>query len=111
MKLLIATFTTALLATSAMAQSGDSSSTDTRSGTSTQTTTGSTQSGSGAAMPQETVRKQLTDAGFKEVEILDASYLVRAQTEDGNSLLMVIDPPLADGSASGPSSDSSGSGN
>ncbi|KQW25436.1 hypothetical protein ASC71_21150 [Rhizobium sp. Root1240] len=109
MKLLIATFASTLLAASAMAQSSDSSSTDASKDTSTETTSASRQSGA-AAMNQEKVRQQLTDAGFKEVQILDASYLVRAQTEEGNTVLMVIDPPLAgstSGSASGSSSGSS----
>jgi hypothetical protein len=105
MKLAVATIASTLLAASAMAQtSNDSSSSGNASttGTSTDATAGSSQSGSGSAMAQDKVRQQLTDAGFKQVEILDASYLVRAQTEDGNTVLMVIDPPIGStGSSTG----------
>ncbi|MCB4823572.1 hypothetical protein [Roseicella aerolata] len=45
------------------------------------------------AMSQDKLRQQLTQAGFREVQILDAAYLVRAKTQDGNTVLMMIDPP------------------
>ena len=63
-----------------------------------------------SAASQEKVREQLAEAGFQQVEILDASYLVRAQTEEGNTVLMVIDPPMG-GMGSGGSTSGSGSTN
>ncbi|MBO3759445.1 hypothetical protein [Ciceribacter sp. L1K22] len=98
-------FALSLLAAPALAQSADT--TDT--GTSSTTSTGSSQSGTGGIDPttaQNNVRDRLNEAGFQQVEILDASYLVRAQTEDGNTVLMVIDPPMRGMGTSG--SDTSG---
>jgi hypothetical protein len=42
---------------------------------------------------QQQLRRQLEQAGFREVQVLDASYLVRARTQDGNSVFMIINPP------------------
>lgn len=58
------------------------------------------QSGSGQASPvtAENLKKQLTDAGFQQVQVLDATYLVQAQTKEGNRVLMLIDPPETTGS-------------
>ncbi len=44
-------------------------------------------------MSQDKLRQQLTQAGFREVQILDAAYLVQAQTQDGQTVMMMIDPP------------------
>lgn len=61
------------------------------------------------AMSQDNLRKQLQQAGFKNIEILDAAYLVQAQTSDGNSVFMTINPPAMSGSSSA-SGNASGSG-
>ncbi len=45
------------------------------------------------AMTQGKLRKALQDAGFKSIRVIDASYLVQAQTQDGDSVLMFINPP------------------
>lgn len=103
MKTIAMTMAFGLLAAPAFAQTSDSSSSDATEGQTGQ----STQAGSSSEMSaasQEKVRDQLTQAGFKQVEILDASYLVRAQTEDGNTVLMVIDPPMS-GMSGGSTSD------
>ncbi len=57
------------------------------------------------AMTQDKLRKQLEQAGFKNVTIIDAAYLVQAQTQDGNQVFMTINPPSQ---MSGSSSSSSG---
>ncbi|MBP2295054.1 hypothetical protein [Azospirillum rugosum] len=63
------------------------------------------------AMSQDKLRKQLEQAGFKNVQVLDAAYLVQAQTQDGNQVFMTINPPssMSGGSASA-SGSQSGSG-
>jgi hypothetical protein len=58
------------------------------------------------AMTQDKLRKQLEQAGFKNVTIIDAAYLVQAQTQDGNQVFMTINPPSQ---LSGSSSSNSGS--
>ncbi|MGE6740374.1 hypothetical protein ACQKGC_08890 [Allorhizobium pseudoryzae] len=107
-KLAASTFAVSLLAApAAFAQSGSSTSGTSTPGSgssSAQKAQTAKSSGSGA-MQQSKVRDQLTKAGFQDVEILDASYLVRAQTSEGNTVLMVIDPPMS--GASGQSSSSS----
>jgi hypothetical protein len=42
-------------------------------------------------MSLDKLRQQLTQAGFREVQILDAAYPVRARTQDGNTVLIMID--------------------
>jgi hypothetical protein len=64
------------------------------------------------AMTQEKLRKSLQDAGFKSIRVMDAAYLVQAQTQDGDNVLMYINPPSAGGataSTSGQSGNPSGS--
>ena len=53
------------------------------------------------AMGQERLRQQLTQAGFRDVQILDAAYLVQARTQDGSTVLMTINPPNQGSQASG----------
>lgn len=55
------------------------------------------------AMGQERLRQQLTQAGFRDVQILDTAYLVQARTQDGNTVLMTINPPSAGSQTSGSS--------
>ncbi|MER0237266.1 hypothetical protein ABRA89_03900 [Fulvimarina sp. MAC8] len=40
---------------------------------------------------QEKVLKALEDAGYEDAEIMDAAYMVQAQTPDGEQVLMMID--------------------
>lgn len=62
-------------------------------------------------MGQERLRQQLTQAGFRDVQILDAAYLVQARTQDGHTVLMTINPPSPGSQASTTSgSGTSGSG-
>jgi hypothetical protein len=67
-------------------------------------TTGTATSGESAAnksqqqakaMTQTKVRESLEKAGFKEVKIVDAAYLVNASTSDGSKAIMYINPPSA----------------
>lgn len=51
------------------------------------------QSGVPKAMTQSQLRDSLEKAGFKNVTILDAAYLVQAQTSQGDSVMMTINPP------------------
>jgi hypothetical protein len=57
------------------------------------------------AMTQDKLRQNLESAGFSDVTILDATYLVRASTEDGQDVMMFINPP---GTATGGSQASGG---
>jgi hypothetical protein len=45
------------------------------------------------AMSQQRLRQQLTQAGFQDVRIVDAAYLVEAKTQDGNTVYLMINPP------------------
>lgn len=51
------------------------------------------------AMSMETLRSNLEAAGFSNIEIVDAAYLVRAETEDGERVVMFLDPPRTTASA------------
>ncbi len=50
-----------------------------------------------SAQPQaataQKVRQSLQQAGFQDISVVDAAYLVHAQTKDGNFVLMLVDPP------------------
>lgn len=61
-------------------------------------------------MSQDKLRQQLTQAGFREVKILDAAYLVQAKTQDGNTVMMMIDPPHGGAQTSGATGSSHTSG-
>ena len=110
MKTIAMTMAFGLLAAPAFAQTSGGSSSDATEGQTDQSTQAGSSTSQMSAASQEKVREQLAEAGFQEVEILDASYLVRAQTEEGNTVLMVIDPPMG-GMGSGGSSSGSGSTN
>ncbi|MEZ5730662.1 MAG: hypothetical protein R3E48_23435 [Burkholderiaceae bacterium] len=58
------------------------------------------QSGMGhpKSMTQSQLRDALQKAGFKSITILDAAYLVQAQTGDGDRVMMMINPPAVGGS-------------
>src|SRR5690606_21851054 len=53
------------------------------------------QSPQSSAMSQQKLRSALEAAGFTQINIIDSTYLVRAQTEDGNNVVLYIDPPAA----------------
>lgn len=53
----------------------------------------SAQGGAAQVMGQERLRQQLSQAGFQDVRVLDAAYLVQARTQDGNTVFMMINPP------------------
>lgn len=53
----------------------------------------SSQSSSSQAMGREQIRQQLSQAGFRDVQILDTAYLVQARTNDGNTVTMIVNPP------------------
>jgi len=55
-------------------------------------TTGSGSAGSTKAMTAAQLRTSLEKAGFKDVKIVDSTYLVTAQTSDGGRARMYIDP-------------------
>lgn len=60
-----------------------------------QSASGSQQSASAGQSPpqaQQKLRQALTEAGFQQVEIVDAAYLASGTTEDGGLVTMVIDP-------------------
>lgn len=85
----------AIGSTAALAQSQQSG----QSGTSGSSSSQSTQAASSAvpkAMTQDKVRQVMRDAGFTDVKILDASYLVQASTKDGDQILVVLNPPMMD---------------
>jgi hypothetical protein len=65
------------------------------------------------AASQAEVQKALQQAGFKDIQILDSAYLVRAQTKNNETVFMMIDPPAStamSGSNSQGGSGGSGSG-
>ncbi|MBM6584255.1 hypothetical protein ILT44_29085 [Microvirga sp. BT689] len=39
------------------------------------------------------LRRQLRQAGFQNIRILNATYLIQARTPDGRSVLLLVDPP------------------
>ncbi|UEM01838.1 hypothetical protein JL101_017735 [Skermanella rosea] len=48
---------------------------------------------------QQQVRTALTKAGFQNVQILDATYLARGKTQNGDQITMMIDPSATTGSS------------
>ncbi|NYZ11435.1 hypothetical protein HL658_02650 [Azospirillum sp. RWY-5-1] len=101
--LILPAFAIAALATGpALAQSGQS-------GGSQSGNKQATSQNHAAAMSQDTLRKQLQQAGFKNIQVIDAAYLVQAQTQDGNTVFMTINPPSMSGS-SGASGSQAGAG-
>lgn len=49
------------------------------------------------AMTPDRVRQVLEDAGFQQIQIIDAAYVIQAQTEDGDTVIMMINPPARAG--------------
>lgn len=62
------------------------------------------------AMGRDKLRQQLTDAGFRDVKILDTAYLVQGRTQDGNDVMMMINPPASGTRTSGAMGGSSATG-
>ncbi|UEM18597.1 hypothetical protein JL100_015880 [Skermanella mucosa] len=56
---------------------------------------------------QQQVRTALTKAGFQSVQILDATYLARGKTQNGDQITMMIDPSAITGSSEASSGGSS----
>lgn len=52
------------------------------------------------AMTQDRLRQTLSQAGFQDVRVVDAAYLVQAKTKEGDTVLMMINPPEMMGGAS-----------
>ncbi|HEX2528811.1 MAG TPA: hypothetical protein VHL31_21275 [Geminicoccus sp.] len=77
---------------------------------------GSNQQGSQIqAMTQSELRGSLEQAGFTDITVLDATYLVQAKTAKGDEVTMFINPPAdmagenaAGGSQAGSGGDASG---
>jgi hypothetical protein len=80
----------------------------TQSGT-MQSNSSSTQAARPSAAAQAKLRDSLQQAGFKDIKIMDAAYLVHARTTDGNFAVMYIDPPSAAAGTTGSSSGAAGS--
>lgn len=72
-------------------------------------TTGSNASGTMKPMTAAQLRTSLEKAGFKDVKVVDSAFLVNAQTSDGGSATMYIDP-TTDGARTTNQSGSTGSG-
>lgn len=105
--MILPAFAVAVLAASpALAQSGQQSGSQQNNKQATSQTTSQTQT---SAMSQDALRKQLQQAGFKNIQVIDAAYLVQAQTQDGNTVFMTINPPPMSGSSSSSSQSGSGS--
>jgi hypothetical protein len=47
------------------------------------------------AMSQQKLRDSLQKAGFQDIKIVDAAYVVHARTSEGQMVVMYIDPPSA----------------
>lgn len=82
-----------------------------------QQSAGGPNTGRPAVLTPTKLRGSLEKAGFKDIRILDAAYLVHARNSDGDLIVMTINPPTiaaatsAGGtSSSGSSSDSSSEG-
>lgn len=63
-----------------------------------------------SAMTQDKLKQSLEKAGFTNVRVVDATYMVHAQTSDGNNVVMYINPPSVGSAATGGSSGASGTG-
>lgn len=100
---IIAIAATAFTASVALAQQQGEPSMGGQGGAATGATKGSPQSGAPMqqgeatgrplAMTQAKLREALQQAGFSEIRILDAAYLVHAKTQDGDVVVLTINPP------------------
>lgn len=53
------------------------------------------------AMSQQELRKNLEEAGFTNIRIVDAAYMVQAQNEQGDPVILLLNPPETVTQASG----------
>jgi uncharacterized protein Smg (DUF494 family) len=103
--------------------SGQGGQSGSQSGTSgQQAASGSQQGGSGQAgaaqqgsqqvslMSRQQLRDSLTQAGFQNIQIVDATYLAEAKTKNGDDVVMMIDPAMASGSTGSGGGGQAGSG-
>ena len=51
------------------------------------------------AMTQQRMRTALEEAGFTQIRVLDAKYLIQAKDDSGNTVFMSINPPSTDRAA------------
>jgi hypothetical protein len=82
-------------------QSGTSATGQTGAQPQTQAQPGQQQTPQFTAMSKEKLRKTLEEAGFQQIQIVDATYTVRARTAEGNEVVMFIDPPSTTAGAMG----------
>ncbi len=87
-----------LLATPALAQSSNQGG-DQKQGQSASSS--SQQMTQMQAMSQDRLTKSLEQAGFKNITVVDATYLVQAQGPHGDRVTMLIDPPTVGGTSGG----------
>lgn len=87
------------------------------SSSSSQQSAGGPNTGRPAVLTPEKLRESLEKAGFKQIKILDAAYLVHARNSDGDMIVMTINPPtiaaattMGGTTGSGSSSDKSSEG-
>jgi hypothetical protein len=107
---LVTSAAAALLVTGAVAhaQSSSSSSSATSNPASSgaaasqQQATGGSQGGADRmrAMSQDKLRQVLSQAGFQDIRVVDAAYIIQARTQDGDTVMMFLNPPSVDATAS-----------
>ncbi len=51
------------------------------------------QTGTSRAGQRSMLRQELRQAGFQNIRILDATFLVQAQTRNGDQVIMIVNPP------------------
>jgi hypothetical protein len=68
-----------------------------------QASQGASRSAAGQATGQQQLRQQLTQAGFRDVQVVDTAYLVQARTSEGNTVIMMVNPPGSGMQTSSPS--------
>jgi hypothetical protein len=51
------------------------------------------QTGPSRAGQRTMLRQELRQAGFQNIRILDATFLVQAQTRNGDQVVMIVNPP------------------
>ncbi len=61
-------------------------------------------------MTQDKVRQVMKDAGFTNVNIIDAAYLVQATTKDGDQIMVLLNAPMMNSASSAQTGSSSSTG-
>jgi hypothetical protein len=69
------------------------SGTDAQMGSSGQQAQGGPNTGRPSVLTPAKLRESLEKAGFKDIQVLDAAYLVHARNSDGDLIVMTINPP------------------